>query len=1290
MKDTLYIGLKSIREALAQYQSTLSKLEREALQILREEAAAQGRSLRITRKHLAAKVAELQALAETKKRKEERKATLQRFNAERKALQQKFEEQRKAQREILDAARKQQAEAQQQAEAARIERVAEIRTTAQIARMGERLAHLRLAKTAAQEAYEAAYVRLIEAATLDEQKVIIDQLLVEEAAKQHYTQRIAKLEAILNKIVEGTDRAKAELAKGVLTAKPHVEQDPEEAAGTGRWSYSVLVAKPQNFLPESLFDALNGMKSLFKKGAKRAKGPQIAEALAIVEAAIKADDGKWSCDSSILEQRKLSQSELAEIFGIEPNRLTRQLAIVEHDFWSYFDGAYNSKALEGHEELRERFRLACRALLDKLAKHGVDAYYGPQVLHLKPFVANASALKKGIVVAAERGALARNMKFLTFGQNLTKLTKISGQDLFKALALTMTPSKPFTWGAENRKVTADDVIIVKKMTVRIPVKDATLVGEGERTVMVPVQGQDQPLSVKLAVKKVDETEVSLEAFDGMLLGNLPGVKRAVQVRGMGLKGLALLIDVALLLRRLPDLADQAEDGLLVVNIDGEEERMTKGRVVGTTSVFKAKAFFADEEKPLAKWRSNIKALREEANSRGEFVAEYGCLREASASEDELTTDRQTSRQMLQQILSLGFEDALMDEMVSDTISKAVKLRTFSGSFRRMARFGKEATPMAELAKLVPELAAAPWLKAEALSSMLTTLADAASGRLNSVGVNALVTCDPAAFLRALAAQRETGCEDVTDVAKSEVEVGKVHLEQLRAGVKAVVIRYPASDSSIDVYVVVHVDIYAGLLPETVAVINPTDPLLIRADMDVDGDHLQFHIHMGLVAAAETALRIFSWLGMGTTVFEHGEGVKKGPYSPDFIREGMVDAMLNGQQFNLVGPFSNLATRFWAMLGVMLRFIKQHDGEIQTKAIERARDIAASIKLASTAAILCIDWCKTGVPKAGTVGRKIFDAASALRKWAPKMCHGKMPWSQCFADDSAEERFWEAAAGTEKVNAFGASYTTWRYGEPDACLMDQIGQLCLEKAGITVNREGDVDVSTITFDDEGVTFDPALIGYDPDAKGAGKGYVHCRAIARLNPANFEEAGDRAVVEAAKKGTKVGFTDVAYFLYHQRAAMEKSLAAQFEKADEGDIVADTRREYLRAARAILLGMTGFQWKDGDANDDEYRYSVLVNTAIGLFLKPGIASNEANTRRKNEIRAKFARWILLEVFAPDVLLRVYARLGAEIPDWVLEATDIPEEKEVNDALVGGDFDEDLYLPSEEEQEAYWASLA
>lgn len=1351
---TTYIGLKATKAALAQLIRPLTPEEREALQLLREEAAAQGRTLCITNLELIAKVNAIQVarleaqrklanIADAKERKAaadklreqqkaERKATLQRSFADRKAEQKRLEALRKEEREIRDSKRKEQAAHEQQAENARINAVAETRSTAQIVRMGERLLTLRAQRDAANEACNSAEAANISASerlkvapgrlaeancameealaysegefTVEGDDALVelyaaeheliqaryafdssrDKLLLEQSAKARICARIAKLEAILKRIVDIGEKATSELAKGVLTAKAKEQAEPEDTS-SGRWSYSVMVAKAKDFLPVTLIDALEALKHVGKNGTSQ----MILDALDAIERELAIGNGQWVANSKQLEQRKLSQSELAEIFGVEQGKLTRQICVVEHAFWAWFTDAYSSRKIEGHEDLRQRIADVCRTMLDKLGANGVTIEYGPQILRMKPFVANASGLKKGIVVAAERGALAKNMPFLTFGQVLSEMTKISGTDLYKVFALFMTPSRTFTYGAECRVITQNDVIVVNKMTMRVPVEDATKVGEGMHKVPVPVAGQTDPVYINVAIKQVGKTEIELEVFDGQLMGNLPGLKKAIQVRGMGLKGMALLFDVGLLLSRLPDLADQAEEGLLVRNIDGDEERLTEGRIVGTTSVFKAKTFFAGDPKPLARWRRNIKALRERTNSRGNFVADYGFLREASASEDELTTDRSTSRQMLQQMLSIGFDEALIDDLVSDTIGRAANLRTFSGAFRRLAKFGREATPLSELAKLVPELAAAPWLQHEALTSMLTDVADAASGRIDSVGVNAIVTCDPAAFCRALKAQHDTGAVDVTDFVKSEVKVGQVHIGQLRANLEAVLIRYPSSDSTIDVYVTVHVDVYEDLLPETVAVLNPGDPIFFRADMDVDGDHIQIHIHLQIVAAAKAALRIFKWLGMGTTIFEHGEGVKKGPYTADFVRQGMVDAMLNGQMFNLVGPFSNLATRFWDMLGVTLAFVKAHTGEVQAKAIERARDIAACIKMASTAAILCIDWCKTGVPAEGTVGRTIFDAASALRKWAPKPFRGKMPWNQIFADDDAEHRFQENAMAEERISATGRIYRVWKVAAPNCGLMDKVAMACLSKVGIDVDFDGEIDMHTICFDAEGVVFDPAKIGFDPTMKGAGKGIVHCKAIANLNPNDFEDAGDRAVIQAAKEGKPVGFTDVAYFLYHQRAAMEKRLASQFEKADEGDIVADTRREYLAAARTILLTMTGFNWKDGDPNDPIYRYKVLVNTAIGLFLKPGISSNEKNLRRQAEIRAKFSKWIL-EVVAPDILLLVYDRLGAEIPEWVLESTNLLSEKEVDDGFVGGDFDEDVYLPSPEEEAAFYSKLA
>lgn len=1054
------------------------------------------------------------------------------------------------------------------------------------------------------------------------------------------SQRIEAIREQLKAIAKSDDPVKATEAKGELAKKYDAREDVDFSANVAKRHYGVRVAigllgnKERHLLariagnddPEESVTLLEELKAFEERHAA---------------------DG-YSVKESATIRRSLSESELADAFGIQYGRNTRMLFLAEHDFYGQLHGKGFGLVNDLVPELVDQVH---NLMVERLVNHGVTLTTRKgEPLDYKLLYVNSSEAKKGTAMMAEAEAYAKTIPFLTLGQGLAgnPSQAFSGQQLMKALAVMGTPSTPINLGtkAKPRYITMDSVIMLPKMTVRIKIPRGVHVGHGDAiTVQMPLMGGASK-TVSIPVTKVDDTTATLDAFDGLLVARIKGLQ-PTQARGGGMKGLTVsdraqdilvagwdnLVD--LIISQHPEYGWMAGAPVDLIDIDGNVRRFEEGMIATTLTTWKASVFFDGEAKPWQKLCSNLASLRTKVTAGGTIARTFGVLRQAMVAEIEYDHERHTSRSMLQNLLALGSES--VEELVTRTIRNAKAWKTFEGAMHRFAGYSrKETGAMERLFRLCPELAAERHFRDLAIAKYRDAVADAASCRLNVDGINAFLGSDPAAFVEALLSYASTGNLDVTDL-HSLLGDREYCCWDLEDQQEAVMLRYPLNAGETALAVNNRVDAYRFCGRAVFVSFKST--LIVLMDADFDGDHVQLILDGVIIEAQKASEKIRTALNLDRiVVFDHDGKEERGAYNEAFVNKGIVDAIVNGQAFNMVGPFANAAARFGALskqafeaarlaasYGNMAKRQEQLDMAIKFGLIQ---------KVFATGAILCIDWAKKGLPSKESEGYKVYETCLTLREWAAEPFHGKALWEQIFCDHDVQKDFSRLSQPEERISMAGNKYKIWRYAKPAANVADWIAQEVCRQADIKVTKDGTVVEESLAFDSQGVTFDPSMLGWQKPAMRLGTCAIQ-QGVIDVDPAGFETKLDRTVAETIVNGAEPRFRDFVIFLYHAAVKLERRLADRVDEAKTNEDVEDERLRAKMAFRSIVLTadihMVGSAKEIYDRKIDE-----LLDLALELTRTNNVGEKDDTELAVATKKARFTRWIF-DVFADDILFRV-----------------------------------------------------
>jgi hypothetical protein len=1055
-------------------------------------------------------------------------------------------------------------------------------------------------------------------------------------------ERVAKAEAVL-KAVKAEGGVLGALADVQLRA-PREEEAAKERKAPKR-AYTVLSVKPDAIfpLPEEL-KALHDAKTTAQK----------LDALkAMLAASEKLDIGKpaivWEKDAKVDPR---SESDMADVLAVAYGRKTDKVLGIEHCTWSLIEAACPSwmwRSIPGAEDMMEAI---ARKILDKLTISGIvlKRHNGKLVESTAYTVAgaNSSQLKEGKATGINGAYYKQALHMLTYG--MLEKANTSGQDLLKILALAQTPSTPITWRDEHgtiHYVPIENVIVVPKLMGRITL-DKTIEVGGDGWAEFPVKIGMKATKVKLHVTWHPEGQtLEWELFDGEAVSCIPGFAGG-QLRGGPYKGFDVNVkDISSLKEHLaklyPELGIDPTKPLMFTDIDGRQREFGVGSVLVTESCWKAKSLGTPAEIEAA-----IKAIREEPGCDGELPRHFGVLRVAiEAHEDDKR--RKTSGQMLQQMWGVTRKDFL--ELTAPTSKKLARERHAAGILPKMAGAGK-GTPTAteRLLRIIPELLAVDQFADLAEQQFMDDAAEAGQGKHELPMEYRKAIADPVAFVASCLAGKADDMERILNI--GEVVMGKKRQD------KGFDIRYPASDFTVTPVQEVWHEAFDAFELTGIIAIHPEDPAIVVHDMDFDGDGLNEGNGEREVAMVEKTNKILDHLNLWPTTFEHGGNPPKRPYDWEFIRQGIVDSMLNGEKFNLVGRMAKGASAAhsygyaaWANYTRAMASVKAGDEGMSSYATYwRGQAVfwGVAAKVLSTASILCIDWAKQGVPENGP-GRVIFDDAMKLLELIRKH-----PWWRAFKDSDRSTTFVELLKPTEEQGIYGP-YMDYRYLKPGMAdgVLDQMAGTCLANAGFVIASDGQI-LSGYDFDRSGLTFDKASLaklGWEPVPQAG-----TCRVTRQfeLSPDKYDNPRDKEIARrimascnptaATGEKNKLSWKDMLEFFFRNAMNLERRIARAMreEKAEATSELQSDKQLFLKAIRTILLTCEFDKW--GDSSTPEGRKAkveCLLNYAISLAFEIGYKNSvgDPKTDAPRVIRWKKARFakFIFDVFGVDILYRV-----------------------------------------------------
>ena len=1054
----------------------------------------------------------------------------------------------------------------------------------------------------------------------------------------------AKLRGFLKEAKQDNDPVIRGLARLGLTAQKSRKANNEEHGASGTYSYKVRVL--DFVLPTKFSGYLAAMNSVKTEA-------EFMEYLGLAEEAVR--NVKLGANVKRATVRTLRQSEGSEMFGVEPGALTQSLVLVEHDMYGRVYGPMAAKMTKKNIFVRERLAVLHERLVNRLIDGGLTLRTEDGNIRYVDVTANSSNAKKGSLMMAEEYAFKKALPFMTAGQDLATATKISGQEVYKGFAVDWTPSTPINLGTDDepRYIRIEDCIMIPELTARVELDNPVVVGKEDNVlyVMMPVRkGSD--VEVKIPVKVVDgKYVVDTTAFDGMGLAwiDMP----IQQARGFGQKGLIgsvcageQTIDgfdnlIDWVAATFPELGGKVIDGKLhIVDIDGVEQVFKPGKVLLTTSMWKKKSFFTGENKPWAKCTANYIALRNRPTAAGTLWSTCGCLRSASEEEAEWDTDRQTSRQALQQCW--GIEDRDITKLVSGTVGNAKAWKQFDTAMPRLAGAGKKAdelTASEKVFRLVPELAAEKHVAGVAMNNFHRKIGDAGYMALDTKAINAFMASDPVAFVKAILRYAMTGNTDVTGIT-GLLGSDEISVADLAEGQEALTARYPMNAISMKLMKNRIIEVFAWF--GRAAFVPFGTGFEQQHDGDFDGDHLYLFIAMLIISIWKKSQKLIDRFGLnGPVVFEHAEKEDRRPYDDAFIKAGKVSAIVNGQAFNLVGRFSKQATRFAALATDAIYHAERSTAE-KARWNSVARMYGYIQTLFSVGAILCIDWAKKGVPEGGE-SRGVYNTCLKLLDWAPAYGHGAMPWQQAFADNETVTPYYALSQSEERTRRDGSKYRLYRYATPNNSVVDRVAMEVLEQGEIACNEQGEIDISSVSYDDMGVVFDPAMLGWSK-TPSISNCVVNNDVFRYVDAETLQLGEDRKLMTKIQAGETISWRGFVEMLYRISMNMERKLANRVDEAEEAREAAEIRSRAKAACRALVLTAKITAVNTTGLSDYQLKINNIVDLALEITKTNNIGKNEPNEYAEATRKARFAGW-LFDVFGEDVLASTQKANGLEV---------------------------------------------
>lgn len=1060
---------------------------------------------------------------------------------------------------------------------------------------------------------------------------------------------IANLKRILTKAkVTNTDPLLGILIDEALSEHRVEVAGKKEKTTLDLWRYRQAVVTTADILGTTAMQLIDQLHAENVNGSFEDKQSAQNDALCKLEELIYGlPQEPVTIDGTVLHWRDKAQSQLAEIFQVAPGSRTHKLITVDHDIWGLLnvpnaDDVFHHDIMDNSGSAR-LINLAT-AFINFIDQYGLILKFEDACCQYHVLVASNSGLKTGTLTMAEHGALIKHRDALMFG--LESLGDTNGQEQLKVLALLSTPSKIIEdttvdeQGTEHvHRVHFRDIIMVDEIQIHLPVKSSIYVGRGSDVdITLNVKNGAKTFTLPVTVNNDILTIRKQAGFDGMMLG-----KHSGQIRGSALKGLSVQIIeadndslVKALIDAKPELYGHLRgQKLTIIDTDRYEREWTPDTVIATTTCWKVKKWFNGI---WHKYVSNCEALAKKYDG-------FDCLRIAAMTEteEEMETRRNTARQLLSQFIAMN--ERQIRKLLARGLQKTKDKRTIDGALRYLSGAGKSSDCLTQIEwvfKLAPSLTASSKIGAFMMSQWLDELASMAACRIGTDEVTLFMAQDPAAMIEIVLFGM-----DPSDPRIGVLKAGEFCTPSLEDGQEAVCVRYPANGQT--AMVLVNRQTILNKYCKNIISINIYDSLIIRIDGDCDGDHLALYLRRVMLDVAKENERIIHELGLdGVVLFEHGESAERRAATKQWMHEGRVTAIVNGMVFNYVGKLSNAA--LWATSQCSKAY---HDGNR-----ELAYKYGMLANVFATAAILTIDWCKTGVPSIGTEGRAIFDIAMEMLEYVggkeDEHIFGAMPWAQAFRNHSRVCSFLYETQAEQRVGRKGMYYKH-TYSKPCECTIDKVAAAVMHGAGIDFNQYGEIVIDeSVEYDFKGQTFDPSVIGWTAPITAPRKSIVNASVLKYINPdcltaELLENQDDARTAEAIREGKPVGFLNVMRFGWRMLSTIERNWAR--EARTEGVVMTAVEEKELVYAsmRSVLHSMLGNKpWIMHDVNGNvigeiastEEKWQIAINYILQYAFELGktidIGGKDDTAEQLSRKNGSFAMFCL-KVFAPDLLERI-----------------------------------------------------
>ena len=628
------------------------------------------------------------------------------------------------------------------------------------------------------------------------------------------------------------------------------------------------------------------------------------------------DDGK------IRSNRRSLASDIAgvEYINGDAYAVDDKIVMLQHDTYNIVPRSW-MLAQEAADAERRSENLA-KNMIYALIRKGVVVVskYGEKKYDF--WASTSSHQKVGIVYMGEHRMMEKTQRIREFAASFEQLNAAGGDngaEYIKRQAVLFTPSAPIYNPVTNAPLTLNDVVMFDEVEITRTANNVAKVDKNANIV-------------------VGDADIDLTQFDGQAV-SICGWLRSCQMRGFAIKAFCVKGDAAMSFIH-PDLQRPDIDGN-PVSLEGKAIIMNKSCWKGNKLGYS--------------WAEFV-GMANELSKECQFVNMLRVVRWADSAADK---SRTLSRQSIQQWITAT--DAEVDRIISGAVKELNLKKKLSGALMYEAGLGKpdsERTWQEKAIERKPSILCCDAMQQMLKASWMSTRAERASGRIKIKGQYPYIAMDPVAYLQIYLENR-----DPMDPDLGVLKDGEVNLPHANDGEAFYGVRYPNNFLCGMIFSQKNHPAFADV--GDVAILPYYGFSIYRADGDFDGDEMLFTKVKLVVSLMKT---VIDKINPPLISFPHDKALRH-PVDAKRNAIEIAIALYNGQAFNKVGQYSNVAMKLFSQIAMA----EQHPDFMS--------GLGRTIILAHVATILVIDMVKTGtmpeaIKKAVEEAKKVLDDADA--------------------------------------------------------------------------------------------------------------------------------------------------------------------------------------------------------------------------------------------------------------------------------------------------------------------------